>query len=103
MHSSRNTVEPKSCLSLEDVIFPEEARVNLGVARPSRRVAIWLQWGVVEVVVEGGGTHGGPLGVQSSRANRLPPRPAGNGTLLWGLEFGNFRVHVSCHESKVLI
>lgn len=48
VYSTRNTLKPESYLSLKAVLFPEEAKVNLGNAGQSRRVAIWLQWGVLE-------------------------------------------------------
>lgn len=63
--STRNTLKPESSLSLKAVLFPEEAKINLDDARPSRRVAIWLQWGVLEVVEKGGEAQGRHSGVQS--------------------------------------
>lgn len=65
VYSTRNTRKPESCLSLKAVLFPEEAKVNHGNAGLSRRVAIWLQWGVLEVVEKGGEAQSRHSGVQS--------------------------------------
>lgn len=81
-------LKPESYLSLKAVLFPEEAKANLGNAGPSRRVAIWLQWGVLEVMEKK--QQGRHSGAQSSGASHLRSLPAANGTLLWGLKVWEF-------------
>lgn len=43
------------------------------------------------------------LGVQTEGANHLHSLTAGHGTLLWGLKFAGFHVHVNYNQSKVPI
>lgn len=83
-------------------MIPEETKVNLGVAGLSRHVAIWLQRGVLKVVVKAG-AQGRHLGVHTEGPNHLHSLAAGHGILLWGLKFSGLHVHVNYNQSKVLI
>lgn len=84
-------------------MIPEEAKVNLGMAELNRHRAIWLQWGVLKVVVKGGGAQVRHLGVQTEGVNHLHSLTAGHDILFWELKFEGFHVHVNYNQSKVLI